>query len=128
MGIQASGDSGSGVSSIGGGGGCFVATAAFGSEIESHVRVLRDFRDRYLMSNGPGRTFISLYYRATPPVADFITRHETLRAAVRWSLLPFVAFSWMALQFGFVPILVLMILLAAMRSFFAAGLIKRTRP
>ena len=84
----------------GGGGGCFIATAAFGSLMEPHVQVLRDFRDRFLLTNTIGRIFVNLYYTYSPPVADFIAQHDMLRTVVRWSLLPLVGVSYSALHFG----------------------------
>jgi subtilisin family serine protease len=84
----------------GGGGGCFIATAAFGSYTEPHVKILRDFRDRILMQNTPGRALVSFYYRVSPPVADFISRNERCKILLRWSLLPLVGASWVALKTG----------------------------
>jgi hypothetical protein len=69
---------------------CFIATAAFGSYLDPHVRALRDFRDKYLLTNALGRAFVSLYYKNSPPVAAYISRHETLRAATRWALTPLI--------------------------------------
>ena len=76
------------VSSSGGGGGCFIATAAYGSYLHPKVGELRDFRDRYLLTNAPGRLFVSLYYRMSPPVARVIVEHGWMRGGVRLLLTP----------------------------------------
>jgi hypothetical protein len=74
----------------GGGGSCFIATAAFGSYLHPQVRILRHFRDRHLLTNAPGRAFVELYYRMSPPLADFIARHELLRSVARVALAPVI--------------------------------------
>lgn len=72
-------------------GSCFIATAAFGSGRDPEVMALRRFRDRFLLTNAPGRAFTAWYYRLSPPIADYIRGRENLRAAVRVLLMPLVA-------------------------------------
>jgi hypothetical protein len=103
----------SGVSTSSGIMGCFIATAAFGSKFEKHVQLLRRFRDLYLMPYKIGRVFVDAYYRHSPPMADFIADHGTLRALVRWSLLPLAGLSWMLLHLGMAPTLVLLFLISS---------------
>lgn len=79
---------------------CFIATAAYGSFLDPHVQVLRDFRDKHLLTNVLGRGFVAWYYRNSPPLAAFIARHEGLRMAARAVLTPVVyvvKYPWLAL-------------------------------
>jgi len=64
-------------------GGCFIATAAYGTSTAEQIDVLRDFRDVVLLESVPGSVFVSLYYQLSPPVADFIAGNELLRTLVR---------------------------------------------
>jgi hypothetical protein len=69
---------------------CFIATAAYGSGLAPEVAVLREFRDRYLLTNRAGQAFVDWYYAVSPPVAAFIAEHDSLKTAVRLGLTPVV--------------------------------------
>jgi len=73
-----------------GGGGCFIATAAYGSYMHSQVYKLRMFRDTVLIKTSVGRALVSIYYDYSPAVATVISEHEFLRLVTRIVLTPIV--------------------------------------
>jgi len=76
--------------------------------MEPHVKLLQEVRDSFFIVNSIGKAFVRLYYTYSPPIADFIAKHDNLRTMVRISLLPVVGMSWVALTFGPVYSLALM--------------------
>jgi hypothetical protein len=74
-------------------GGCFIATAAYGTPMAEEIQILREFRDEYLLTNTLGQALVDFYYRNSPPIAEFITEHPSLRPIVRTGLVPAVAMS-----------------------------------
>jgi len=90
----------------GSGGGCFIATAAYGSYLDPHIKILKNFRDRYLLTNIPGRAFVKFYYNISPPIATFISKHETLKPVSRWAITPVVycvAYPYLMAVFLLIP-------------------------
>lgn len=71
---------------------CFIATAAYGSDLAPDVVLLRDFRDYVLVRTRLGRLFVAAYQRTSPPVARLIAPHEGLRALTRCLLRPVLGF------------------------------------
>jgi len=64
-------------------GGCFIATAAYGTSTAEELDTLRAFRDDVLLQNSIGSQLVEWYYQTSPPVADFISEHQPLRTLVR---------------------------------------------
>jgi len=77
---------------------CFIATAAYGTPMAEDIQILREFRDEYLLTNPVGQALVDLYYRVSPPMAEFITEHPSLKPIVRAGLLPAVAMSTIAVN------------------------------
>ena len=72
---------------------CCIATAAYSSPMAEEIEILRKFRDEYLLTNPLGQVFVDFYYGISPPIAEFITEHPSLKPIVRTGLLPAVAMS-----------------------------------
>jgi hypothetical protein len=72
--------------------GCFIATAAYGSYFEQHVKVLRDFRDNVLLKNILGKQFVKAYYHYSPSIATAIAQNEVAKTIIRVMLTPIVYF------------------------------------
>jgi len=100
-------------SSGGGGGGCFIATAAFGSPMAGQVEILRQFRDRYLLTNVIGRKFVAWYYRNGPAAASYIKDKPLAKAAVRVTLYPLIGVSFLLIS-GYLPFVIVGLLLSAL--------------
>lgn len=101
--------------------GCFIATAAFGSPLEPQVLLLQKFRDQFLLSNEPGRSFVQLYYSYSPTLADFISKNQALRSIVQLALLPLLALAWLVVEASLFQQLTLLMLGLSL----AAGLWQR---
>jgi len=89
---------------------CFIATAAYGSPIDPHVKILRKFRDKHLLTNKLGRKFVRIYYSYSPVIAEYISKHDYLKAITRFSLLPIIGLSWVALRIGSIATLTIVII------------------
>jgi hypothetical protein len=68
-----------------GSGGCFIDTAADGFRMTEAAKILGNFREKPLLTNPLGRAFVRFYYKVSPPLADFLSGHETLRVSEEYS-------------------------------------------
>ena len=77
------------------GGGCLIATAAFGSELAPQVQFLREVRDNTLLSTTSGATFMTgfnhIYYSFSPAVADLERENPAFREAVKLLITPMLS-------------------------------------
>ena len=74
------------------GGGCLIATAAFGSEMSPQVQQLRELRDNVVMQTTSGHAFMTgfnqVYYSFSPYVADFERENIVFKETVKVALTP----------------------------------------
>ena len=81
--------------SEGQGGGCLIATAAYGSELAPQVQQLRELRDNTLLATESGTAFMTgfnqLYYSFSPTVADFERQQPIFKEIMKISLTPMIS-------------------------------------
>jgi len=77
------------------GGGCLIATAAYGSELAPQVQMLREIRDNQLMNTESGSafmgTFNELYYTFSPYIADMERESPVFKEIVKAGLTPMLS-------------------------------------
>ena len=77
------------------GGGCLIATAAYGSEMAPQVQQLRELRDNTVLSTESGAAFMSgfnqFYYSFSPGIADFERENPFFRETVKIGLTPMLS-------------------------------------
>jgi peptidyl-prolyl cis-trans isomerase B (cyclophilin B) len=77
------------------GGGCLIATAAYGSEMSPQVQLLREIRDNQLMNTESGTAFMSgfneLYYSFSPIIADLERESPIFKEIVKVGLTPMIS-------------------------------------
>ncbi len=93
-------------------GGCFIATAAYGTPMAVEIDSLRAVRDGYLVNSAIGAAFVDAYYRVSPPVARVVAQSGAMKQGVRVALAPVVAVSrWFVAAPGLTMALALVIAL-----------------
>ena len=74
------------------GGGCLIATAAFGSELAPQVQFLREIRDNTVLQTESGTSFMAgfnqFYYSFSPAIADYERENPAFKEAVKITLTP----------------------------------------
>jgi len=73
-------------------GGCFIATAAYGTPLAPEINVLREWRDFKLRKSVGGRMFVKVYYVVSPSIALIIAKSEQLKYLTRKTLTPIVEY------------------------------------
>jgi hypothetical protein len=79
----------------GNGGGCLIATAAFGSELSPQVQFLREIRDNTVLQTESGTIFMAgfnqFYYSFSPTIADYERENPAFKEAIKLTLTPLLA-------------------------------------
>jgi len=77
------------------GGGCLIATAAYGTELAPQVQFLREIRDNTIMSTASGASFMTgfnqLYYSFSPTIADMERANPMFQEVVRAFITPMIS-------------------------------------
>ena len=77
------------------GGGCLIATAAYGSEMAPQVQQLRELRDNQLLQTESGTAFMGMfndvYYTFSPTIADMERENPLFKEAVKLAITPLIS-------------------------------------
>jgi hypothetical protein len=67
-------------------GGCFIATAAYMTDVHPDLDTFRNFRDQKLLNHPFGKFLVSIYYQISPSIAAYIEKKPKLRELIRHKL------------------------------------------
>lgn len=77
------------------GGGCLIATAAYGTEMASQIQQLREIRDQKLMKTEYGKSFLNsfneFYYSFSPLIADYERENPVFKESIKLLLTPMLS-------------------------------------
>ncbi len=77
------------------GGGCLIATAAYGSELAPQVQMLREIRDNQLLKTDSGISFMNgfneIYYSFSPLIADYQRENQIFKELVKIGITPMLS-------------------------------------
>jgi len=77
------------------GGGCLIATAAYGSELAPQIQYLREIRDNQLLKTESGKLFMNsfndVYYSFSPVIADYERENPIFKELVKITITPMIS-------------------------------------
>ena len=77
------------------GGGCLIATAAYGTELAPQIQQLREIRDQKLMKTEYGKSFLNsfnkFYYSFSPQIADYQRENQLFKESIKLFLTPMIS-------------------------------------
>ena len=77
------------------GGGCLIATAAYGSELAPQIQQLREIRDNQLLKTELGKLFMNsfnyVYYSFSPVIADYERENPIFKELVKITITPMIS-------------------------------------
>ena len=77
------------------GGGCLIATAAYGSEMAPQIQQLRELRDNTLLATNSGSIFMTgfnqIYYSFSPAIADLEREQPIFKEFIKITLTPMIS-------------------------------------
>lgn len=77
------------------GGGCLIATAAYGSELAPQIQQLREIRDNQLLKTESGKLFMNsfndVYYSFSPVIADYERENTIFKELVKIAITPMIS-------------------------------------